>query len=77
MISEQDVKSKLAEFCKQPLSNLKDETPIAGLVADSFMLVELLLELQETFGVTLSHEHLVGVETLGELISVLTDLETV
>jgi acyl carrier protein len=74
MIDAMTIKTELALFCKQPLSQVQDTTPIAALVADSFMLVELLLVLQENLSIQLSHENLVGVETVGELIAAINDL---
>jgi acyl carrier protein len=71
MLTAETVKSFLATFTRVPLEKIEDDTPMMELVAESFMMVELMLALQEDLGVDLVHEDLEGVQSVGELIEVL------
>lgn len=66
------IKGSLSTFLKIPVSRIDDSMELKGMVRDSFMLVELLIELQEEYGVRLSHtdaEHIDTVADLTELIA--------
>lgn len=67
MIDRESVKEKLAAFLKQPAARLSDDMLVADLVADSFILVEMVIELQEEFGVRFVQDDLKSVKTLGDL----------
>jgi len=67
MVDRESVKQKLAAFLKQPVARLSDDVLLSDLVADSFVLVEMVIELQEEFGVRFVQEDLKGVKTLGDL----------
>ena len=41
------VKAKMAALLKQPVVKLEDATPLTDLVTDSFLLVEMVIELQD------------------------------
>lgn len=57
----------MAHFLKQPISRLEDETELTTLVAESFVLVEMVIELQEEFGVRFVQEDLKNVKSVGQL----------
>jgi acyl carrier protein len=61
------VRQKISTFLSQPLSNIRDDTVLTELVPESFLLVELVIELQEEFGIRLMQEDLKGVKTVGDL----------
>jgi len=67
MADQEKVKAKMAEILKQPVSRLSDDTLLANLVVDSFVLVDMVIELQEEFGVTLVQEDLKDVKTVQQL----------
>lgn len=67
MVDRNEVKAKMAVFLKQPVSKLEDDTVLTNLVAESFALVEMVIELQEEFGVRLVQEDLKAVKTVGDL----------
>jgi len=71
MLDKNAVKEKMASFLRVPISRLEDEAPLTHLVAESFVLVEMVIELQEEFGVRLVQEDLKGVKTVGDLAQVL------
>lgn len=67
MLDRNKVKEKMADFLKQPVSKLEDDIILTNLVAESFALVEMVIELQEEFGVRLVQEDLKNVKTVGDL----------
>jgi acyl carrier protein len=69
MFDQDKLKEKIAEFIKKPVSFLKEETVLTDLVAESFALIEMLIELQEEFEVRFFvQEDLRSIKTLGDLI---------
>jgi len=68
MIDPGAVKAKIAEFLELPAERLDDSAPLMSLVQESFLLVQLLLELEEEFDVRLVQEDLKDVRTVGELV---------
>ena len=69
IISRDFLKQRIAAFIKVSASDIADDLPLSRLVADSFMVVELMIELQETCGVRLRQEDVKDVGTVGELIT--------
>ena len=63
-------KEKMAAFLKIKISKLVDEAVLTDLVAESFVLVEMVIELQEEFSVRLVQEDLKHVKTVNDLIQV-------
>lgn len=69
-----DIIESISTFTKIPVTKLDESTKLVDLVADSFVLVELVLTLQEDLGVCLSQEDLDNVRTISELCNVMTSL---
>ena len=67
MIAKDVVRGKVAGLLRQPAAKLGDATLLSELVTDSFVLVEMVIELQEELGVRLSGEELNHVKTVGDL----------
>ncbi|MCI0504568.1 MAG: acyl carrier protein [Gammaproteobacteria bacterium] len=65
----QAIKQQLAVFTKIPVERIKDDAEITDLVADSFMLVEMLLLLQDHFSIELEQEDLEEVVTVAQLVN--------
>ena len=65
---EESVRRRMAEILRQPLEKVADATELIDLVAESFVLVEMAIELQEEFQVRLLQEDLNGVRTVADLI---------
>lgn len=63
------IREKIAGFVNQPSGNVTDDRILTELVAESFLLVELVIELQEEFHARLMQEDLRSVKTVGDLIS--------
>jgi acyl carrier protein len=67
MLDKNKVKEKVASLLNQPVSKLEDDAILTSLVAESFALIEMVIELQEEFGVRLVQEDLKNVKTVGDL----------
>jgi len=67
MIDKQAVVDRMALFLGQPTEEFRDEALLTDLVTDSFVLVEMVIELQEELGVQFGHEELRNVKTVGDL----------
>ena len=67
MVDRETVKQKMAGLLKQPVARLEDPTALIDLVTDSFLLVEMVIELQEEFGVRFVQEDLNHVKTVFDL----------
>ena len=68
MIDPQAVKAKMGAFLRIPLERLQDNATLSDLVYESFLLVQLAIELQEEFNARLVQEDLKDVRTVQDLI---------
>jgi acyl carrier protein len=64
------VKKALAESLKRKTEDLDDEIALVDLVAESFALIETVINLQEDLSIRLVQEDLRDVKTVGELVRV-------
>tara|TARA_B110000914_G_scaffold226359_1_gene250783 strand:- start:2401 stop:2667 length:267 start_codon:yes stop_codon:yes gene_type:complete len=67
-IKSEEIKNRIAEVLNISVERFNDETILKDLVTDSFLLVEMAIELQEDFQVRFSQEDLKQVVTIGDLI---------
>ena len=67
MNAQDKVRQEIAGFLNQPVSALKDEVILSNLVTNSFVLVEMVIELQEAFGVRFTHEDLRDLKSVDQL----------
>ena len=67
MVSKQCVVERIAGFLGEAVEKFGDDAVLTDLVSDSFVLVEMVIELQEEFGVEFGHEELKDVKTVGDL----------
>jgi len=63
------VKEHMSKILKLPAARLTDDAPLSDLVTDSFVLVDLVIELQEEFDILLVQDDLKNVKTVGDLVS--------
>jgi acyl carrier protein len=68
MIDREGVRAKIAEVLRHPVSRITDDAELRSLVQDSFVLVEMVIELQESFGFRLVQDDLREVRTVGDLL---------
>ena len=65
------VKTRIAEVLNISADRVSEETNLKDLVSDSFLLVEMAIELQEDFRVRVSQEDLKVVHTVQDLIALI------
>lgn len=65
------VKQKISTFLKVPLNRIDDSMRLKGIVPDSFMMVELLIELQEEYSVRLMQEDVENIDTVSDLVNLI------
>lgn len=67
MIDPTTVKQRIADTLQLPLTKLADERLLTDVVAESFAMVEMVIDLQEEFGVRLEQAELKKLRTVAEL----------
>jgi len=68
MASRESIRVEIAKFAKKPAAKVGDGVALLDLVQESFVLVEMVIDLQETFSVRFGQEDLSAVKTVGDLI---------
>jgi acyl carrier protein len=72
-ITFEAVTSRIAEVLRIQASTLTPQTMIKDLAADSFMLVEMIVDLQEEFDAVFTQARLREIGNLSELVELLQD----
>jgi acyl carrier protein len=67
MIDTNTVKQRIASTLQLPLAKLADERLLTDVVAESFAMVEMVIDLQEEFGVRLEQGELKKLKTVADL----------
>ena len=62
------IKGKMGEVLGRPPDAIADDAELTSLVNSSFVLVELVIELQEEFGVRFHQADMNNVSTVSQLI---------
>jgi acyl carrier protein len=73
MSSRETVRKKMSEVLGHDVGNVTDDTVLTDLVNNSFLLVELVIELQEEFGVRFQQADMNDVSTAGQLLDLVVD----
>lgn len=68
MADRESIRGEIAKFVKKPAAKIGDGVALLDLVQESFVLVEMVIDLQETFSVRFGQEDLSAVKTVGDLI---------
>jgi len=68
MIDPGAVRAKIAAFLKVPRERLEDAATLTDLVHEAFLLIQLVIELQEEFNARLVQEDLKDVKTVQDLV---------
>lgn len=71
MADRERIRGEIAKFVKKPAEKVADATVLTDLVQESFVLVEMVIDLQETFSVRFGQEDLARVRTVGDLIGLI------
>ena len=64
----EQIRNRIAEITGQSIERLSDQTRLVDLVPSSFLLVELIIDLQEEFDVRFGQAEMQDVITIGQLI---------
>lgn len=70
-VTEESIRAGIAGFLKKDIAEVSDEVVLKSLVTDSFVLVELVMTLQEDFNIRLMQEDLKDVQSVGQLVKVI------
>jgi acyl carrier protein len=73
VITFDTVASRIAEVLHVPVTSLTPQTTLKDLAADSFMLVEMIVDLQEEFDAVFTQAQLREIESLGDLVALVRD----
>jgi len=71
VIERDAVRGRMARTLGKPAESLGDDAELLTLVHDSFALVEMVIDLQDEFGVRLVQDDLKDVKTVGQLLDVI------
>jgi acyl carrier protein len=64
----EEVVARIAEVLGVPQARARPEVPLADLVAESYSLVEMAVELQDDYDVIFTQADLSSVSTVGDLV---------
>lgn len=70
MGSPREVRQRMAIFLDVSPAQLGDDARLSDVVAESFLVVQLVIELQEAMGLRITAEDLRSVETVGDFVRV-------
>lgn len=73
MITQTIVKEKISQFTKQPISKLQDQALLSDIITESFVLIEMVMELQDEFKVRFVQEDLQDIKTVADLTQLFLD----
>lgn len=68
MSATERIRQKMGETLGHGIDRLGEDVELTDLVNNSFLLVELVIELQEEFGVRFEQADMNGVRTVGDLV---------
>jgi acyl carrier protein len=72
-IDTNTIKERIARTLHIPLAKLKDEATVSDIVTESFAVVEMVIDLQEEFGIRLGQEDLKTIKTIGALTTLIAE----
>lgn len=73
MATPEEIRLAISHFLHVAPDKLGDEVELRSVVAESFVLVELVMELQEQFGVRMTGEDLRDVRQVGQLLALIEE----
>lgn len=68
-LSSQRLKETMASVLSVDIDRLQDDVVLSDLVFNSFVLVEMIIEVQEEFGIRFNQEDMKDVKTVGDLVA--------
>ena len=75
MVSAETIKELIAKQLNKPVAEVtEDKEVVKDLGADSLDVVELLISLEDEFGVSIPEDDIVNVKTVGDIVAMLEKL---
>lgn len=71
MTETNQIREKIASLLRQPVARIRDDSLLSDLATESFVLIEMIIELQDDLGIRLVQEDLKNVRSVGDLIRLL------
>jgi acyl carrier protein len=68
-----EVPTMIADLLRLPADRVRDDTELTALITDSFMLVELIIDLQEELGVRFGQEDVQRVRTVADIVALVRE----
>jgi len=75
--TREQIRGRIAEIIGQPLDRIQDQVQLANLVISSFLLVELIIDLQDEFEVRFGQAEMQDVKTVGQLLDLYTGFNAI
>jgi len=72
-IDTNTIKNRISATLQIPVAKLRDEALITDIVTESFAIVEMVIDLQEEFGIRLGQEDLKSIQTIGALTTLISE----
>lgn len=63
-----EVLDRIAEVLHRPAGSVGMDAELSTVAADSFVLVEMVIELQDEFGVRFDHDDMAQLRTVGDVV---------
>lgn len=74
MITIDKVKEIISAQLNKPIDEITDEKEVVkDLGADSLDIVEMLMSLEEDFGITISEDDAVNIKTVGDIVKLIEE----
>lgn len=71
MLEREKVKRRISEILNVSPTLVTEAAVLQDLVVDSFILIDMVIDLQNTFKIRLNQEDLIPVRTVGDLMAVM------
>ena len=76
MVSAETIKELIAKQLNKPVAEItEDKEVVKDLGADSLDVMEMLMNLEEEFNITVSEDDAVNIKTVGDIINLINSLK--
>ena len=76
MITSEKIKELIAKQLNKPVSEITDEKEVVkDLGADSLDVMEMLMNLEEEFNITVPEDDAMGIKTVGDIVKLIEKIK--
>jgi acyl carrier protein len=76
MITSEKIKELIAKQLNKPVSEITDEKEVVkDLGADSLDVMEMLMNLEEEFNITVPEDDAMGIKTVGDIVKLIENIK--